>query len=173
LTSKIPNKIVDAAVSIADKEGLPAVSMNRVAAFLGFTTMSLYRYIPSKDDLLLLMQEEVCANVLPEKAEGEHWWESLRKFVGAVITVYRDHRWFGDIPISGAPITPNNLRFVDWVLGAMGGLQLNSNEKMSVVLLLSSYARATGMLFRDIETTIRAGSSPGIFNRTDYRAALS
>jgi hypothetical protein len=54
----------------------------------------------------------------------------------------------------------------------MGGLQLNSNEKMSVVLLLSSYARATGMLFRDIETTIRAGSSPGVFNRTDYRAAL-
>jgi AcrR family transcriptional regulator len=166
------NQIVDAAVSIADKEGLPAVSMNRVAASLGFTTMSLYRYIPSKDDLLLLMQEAVSHVVLPEKAEDEHWREILRKFVRTTMPVFREHPWFGDIPISGVPITPNNLRLVDWVLGAMDGIRLNNSEKMSVILLLSSYARATGMLARDIESAIRAGASPGAFSGMDYSAAL-
>jgi AcrR family transcriptional regulator len=163
-------QIVDAAVSIADKEGLSAVSMNRVAASLGFTTMSLYRYIPSKDDLLLLMQEAVSHIDLPKNAE--HWRESLRKFVRMVMPVYREHPWFGDIPISGVPSTPNNLRMVDWVLGAMAGLRLNDSEKMSIILLLSSYARATGMLARDIERAIRSGTSPGAFSGTDYSDAL-
>ncbi|TJY41987.1 TetR/AcrR family transcriptional regulator [Cohnella pontilimi] len=163
-------QIVDTAVSIADKEGLSAVSMNRVAASLGFTTMSLYRYIPSKDDLLLLMQEAVSYIDLPDKAEN--WRDNLRTYVRITMPVFREHPWFGDIPISGVPLTPNNLRMVDWVLGAMAGLRLHDSEKMSIILLLSSYARATGMLARDMERAIRAGSSPEAFSGTDYSTAL-
>ena len=44
-------QIVQTAIDIADKEGLQALSMNRIASALGFTAMSLYRYISSKDDL--------------------------------------------------------------------------------------------------------------------------
>ena len=51
-------RIVEAAVEIADAEGLGAVSMAAVAARLGYTPMSLYRYVTAKDDLILLMQEE-------------------------------------------------------------------------------------------------------------------
>ena len=51
-------RIVDAAVELADAEGIGAVSMAAVAAKLGFTPMSLYRYVSAKDDLLLLMQEQ-------------------------------------------------------------------------------------------------------------------
>src|SRR6202020_324762 len=47
--------IVDAALRVADAEGLEAVSMARVAAELGFTTMSLYRHVASKEELLQLM----------------------------------------------------------------------------------------------------------------------
>src|SRR6188508_1559790 len=50
-------RIVEAAVEIADAEGLAAVSMSSIAASLGFTTMSLYRYVSAKDDLIMLMQE--------------------------------------------------------------------------------------------------------------------
>lgn len=51
-------RIVEAAVELADAEGIGAVSMAAVAKKLGFTPMSLYRYVSAKDDLLLLMQEE-------------------------------------------------------------------------------------------------------------------
>src|SRR3954462_15876956 len=50
-------RIVEAAVEIADAEGLAAVSMSSVATSLGFTTMSLYRYVSATEDLILLMQE--------------------------------------------------------------------------------------------------------------------
>ncbi|WMT39475.1 TetR/AcrR family transcriptional regulator [Paenibacillus sp. D2_2] len=58
-------KIVKAAITIADEEGLSAVSMNRIATTLGFTTMSLYRYVPGKDDLLLLMMDAACDINIP------------------------------------------------------------------------------------------------------------
>ena len=60
-------RIVEAAVEIADAEGLGAVSMAAVAARLGYTPMSLYRYVTAKDDLILLMQEE--ATGLPPESD--------------------------------------------------------------------------------------------------------
>lgn len=165
-------KIVDAAIVIADKDGLAAVSMSRVAESLGFTTMSLYRYIPGKDDLLLLMQDAVGDIPLPQMTEGARWRDGLGEFVRFNIDVFRKHPWFGDLPISGAPITPNTLRIVDWALGMMRGLPLDDFEKMSFVLLLSSYARACGIIQRDMDRALRAGASPGAFSGLDYTAAL-
>ena len=56
---------------------------------------------------------------------------------------YREHPWLVDIPISGAPITPNSLLIVDWFLREVRSLPLSDGEKMSTLLLLTSYARAT------------------------------
>ncbi|WP_312108430.1 TetR/AcrR family transcriptional regulator [Brevibacillus reuszeri] len=166
------DQIVEKAIEIADKGGLPAVSMNRVASALGFTAMSLYRYIPSKDDLLLLMQEAVCNISLPLERPPHEWRESMREYVIGTIGIFREHPWYGDIPILGIPITPNNLRFVDWGLRPMRDMPLNDYEKMSIVLLLSSYARTFGMLQRDIDRAIQAGSSQEEFSGLNYSAAL-
>ena len=70
-------RIVDAAVEIADAEGLGAVSMAAVAAKLGFTPMSLYRYVTAKDDLILLMQEEATGLPSDEVLAGGDWRERL------------------------------------------------------------------------------------------------
>ena len=63
-------KIVEAAVELADAEGLGAVSMAAVAARLGYTPMSLYRYVSAKDDLMLLMQEEATGPAAGGGARG-------------------------------------------------------------------------------------------------------
>ncbi|MFC4619472.1 TetR/AcrR family transcriptional regulator [Camelliibacillus cellulosilyticus] len=165
-------EIVNAAIEIADKDGLSAVSMNRVASSLGFTAMSLYRYIPSKDDLILLMQDAVCDIPIPPKKSGKEWREALRVYVKACIKVFRDHPWFGDTPIFGTPITPNNLQVIDWVLREMRDLPLNDYEKMSFILLLSGYARSTGILERDMDRALQSGSSEDAFSGRAYTAAL-
>ncbi|GLX66498.1 TetR/AcrR family transcriptional regulator [Paenibacillus glycanilyticus] len=166
------NQIVAAAVQLADQEGLQAVSMSRVAASLGFTAMSLYRYVQSKDDLLLLMQEQVIQLPEDQLEEGADWREGLRQYVRACIAVFVKHPWFADIPVSGVPITPNNLLIVDLALRPMRNLPLNDYEKMSTVLLLSSYARSTGMIQRDMERAIQGGASPGEFSGLNYTKAL-
>ncbi|MCD1261851.1 TetR/AcrR family transcriptional regulator C-terminal domain-containing protein [Paenibacillus athensensis] len=165
-------QIVQKAMEIADKDGLAAVSMNRVASELGFTAMSLYRYIPSKDDLLMLMQEAACELQLPPQRAAHEWRESMREYVLGTVEVFRKHPWYGDIPIFGIPLTPNNLRIVDWALRPLQDMPLNDYEKMSIVLLLSGYARTCGMLQRDIDSAVRAGSSEKEFGGLGYSAAL-
>lgn len=166
------DRIVKQAIEIADRDGLAAVSMNRIASELGYTAMSLYRYLPSKDDLLILMQDAVCDIEPPPARPPEEWRESMREYVAGSIGIFRAHPWYGDIPIFGIPVTPHNLRIVDWALQPLRDMPLNDYEKMSIVLLLSSYARSGGMLQRDIDSAVRAGSSERDFSGFNYSAAL-
>lgn len=167
-------QIVDAAIAIADAEGLSAVSMSKVASSLGYTAMSLYRYIPSKEDLLLLMQDAVCEMDLDSWMNDEKDWRAgLRVFVEQSLRLFRDRPWFSEIPITGAPITPNNLKFVDFALRMMRGLPLTDFEKMSVILLLSSYARANGILQRDFNRAAQAGITSDTFSGIPYAGALN
>ncbi|WP_223171817.1 TetR/AcrR family transcriptional regulator [Microbacterium sp. NIBRBAC000506063] len=87
-------RIVDVAVEIADADGLSAVSMAAVAAKLGYTPMSLYRYVTAKDDLVLLMQEQ--ATGLPSEASREGTWrERLESLYAEQVSSYLAHpgRW--------------------------------------------------------------------------------
>lgn len=166
-------QIVQAAITIADKDGLAAVSMNRVAAALGFTTMSLYRYISSKDDLLFLMQDAVCETVMPAELEhADDWREEMRAYVRECMRLMRLHPWYGDIPVSGIPLGPHNLKLIDWALRPMRNFPLNDFEKMSIVLLLSTYARMFAMISRDLDRAIEAGASPDSISGMNYTAAL-
>ncbi|MFC5529857.1 TetR/AcrR family transcriptional regulator [Cohnella yongneupensis] len=165
-------KIVEAAIELADRDGLAAVSMNRVASSLGFTTMSLYRYVTSKEELLLLMQDAVCdRNIPPERTDG-NWREDMRGYVRACIEVFEQHPWYGDIPISGIPIAPNTLRYIDWVMRSMRDFPINDFEKMSFLLLISSYARSCGIIHRDMMRAIEAGASAESFSGMSFGPAL-
>lgn len=154
-------RIVDTAIGVADQEGLSAVSMSRIATELGFTTMSLYRYVTSKDDVLALMQDAVCeVPIPPEDDRGPDWRSGLRRWSMATIEVMQEHPWFPDIPISGIPLMPNNLAVLDWGLREMRDLPLTDAEKMSTALLLSSYARAVGIVERDVRLAREKGGTP-------------
>lgn len=165
-------QIVQAAIAIADEEGLAGVSMSRVAQSLGYTTMSLYRYMASKNDLLLLMQDAVCDFPIPEERSGETWRDRMKEYVRLCVGVFRDHPWYADIPIQSLPLMPHNLRILDWFLRIMRDFPINEFEKMSFMLLVSSYSRACGMIERDIALVMKAGGSMDSFHGMDYTAAL-
>lgn len=140
--------IVDAAVEIADAGGLSSVSMSSVAASLGFTPMSLYRYISAKDDLILLMQERGIG-VPPESLlEIEGWREGMRAWAAESLRSFVEHPWLLDIPISGTPITPNNLAWLDAALTALESTPLEYADKISVVLGVMAQTRWEGIVSR-------------------------
>src|SRR5256885_16757660 len=70
-------RIAAAAIAIADAEGLAAVSMQRVAADLGYTQMSLYRYLPGKAELVALMGDRGIRE--PPVLNGAHWPAGLKE----------------------------------------------------------------------------------------------
>jgi AcrR family transcriptional regulator len=143
--------IVDAAVSIADADGLGAVSMASVASALGFTTMSLYRYVSAKDDLLLLMQE--AGTGLPPLwiGEADSWREGLTRWYRGILEVYATHPWLLDIPLDSEPSTPNNLAWLDAGLGVLAASPLDQQSRVAALLLLSGYSRLQGQVVRNQE----------------------
>lgn len=147
-------EIVARAVEIADADGLGAVTMKKVAAALGFTTMSLYRYVESKDDLLLLMQDAAMA--LPEGAtvSADNWREGLLQLTDLMRGAYADRPWLLDVPLAFTTVVmPNNLLFADLAFRAMRTLPLPSTQKVMVLLSITMYVRSFIGLQRDLIAT--------------------
>lgn len=140
--------IVDAAVDIADAGGLAAVSMSSVANALGFTPMSLYRYVTAKDDLVLLMHERGTGAPPDSIHQAENWRDGLRLWAAEQAGMYRDHPWMLDIPIVGTPVTPNNLAWLDAALATMRDIDLDYDTKLGWVLAVIAQVRFEGTVMR-------------------------
>lgn len=143
-------RIVAAAVTLADSEGLGAVTMQAVASSLGFTTMSLYRYVSSKDELLRLMFD--AATVFPQKVSlPADWRQGLRVWANLIREVYRAHPWALQLPRGQVSVLmPNTVRAADLGLAAMEGLQLKEDEKIAVILVVSQHVAASVELERSL-----------------------
>jgi AcrR family transcriptional regulator len=149
-------RIVQAAVHVAETEGLGAVSMGRVATELGAATMSLYRYVAAKDELLALMVD--AAYGLPPAAPGpdEGWRDGLSRWAWAMRAAARRHPWALRIPISGLPVRPHEVAWFEEALSCLRDTGLAEADKASVILLLSGYIRNVATVEADIEAAIRA-----------------
>ncbi|KHK95624.1 TetR family transcriptional regulator [Microbacterium mangrovi] len=148
-------RIVEAAVELADAEGLGAVSMAAVASRLGYTPMSLYRYISAKDDLILLMQEAAVG--APGPITGEGWRERAIAFHDALLSAYLAHPWAIEIPIAGISPTPGTAAWMDAGIQVFDDTPFDDDERLSLMLMLTGYAHwyamaVAGMTRRAAET---------------------
>lgn len=151
-------QIVDAGIRVANAEGIGGVSMSRVASELGTSAMSLYRYVAAKDELLWLMIDGAFGQVEAEEPTEGGWRDRLERWAEIELAGYRQFPWVMRIPVAGAPIMPNQLRFMEWGLRTLGGTALAEHEKLSVILLVTSFVRSFALLSSDIAAAFEAGS---------------
>jgi AcrR family transcriptional regulator len=156
--------VIAAAIEIADLEGLPGVSMAKVAERLGFTTMSLYRYVSSKDELLLLMADRANREQTPV-ATPESWREGLAAWATGVFTIYRQHPWLLRMPMSAPPAGPSQLLWMEAGLQNLARLDVHEGLKLQVVQLLHGYARAEAQLSSDLSHPDPATGSTADYGR--------
>lgn len=157
--------IVDTAIAVADAEGLKAVSMARVAKDLGFTTMSLYRYVDSKDELLQLMWNASASGA--PAIEGDDWREKLRSWAIGQRRMVDRRQWILEMPLVTPPAGPNSLAWVEQALEALEGTGLSDGESLGIVGLISSYALGESRM--SYETSSAAQRGEPVF---DYAAVL-
>jgi AcrR family transcriptional regulator len=151
-------RVVAAAIELADADGLAAVSMARVAERLGFTTMSLYRHVSGKDELLMLMLDAGIGPPPGPPAEPG-WRAGIEAWAWAMLATLRRHPWGTQIPIPGPLMTPNQLGWLDRGLAAFAGTGLTEAEKAEVVLLVNGYVFWAARLFEDLARA--AAAQPG------------
>ncbi|WP_136042569.1 MULTISPECIES: TetR/AcrR family transcriptional regulator [unclassified Microbacterium] len=141
-------QVLDAAVAIADDTGLESVTMPALAQSLGLTAMSLYRYVGSKDALVLLLQERGMGLPPSSISDARGWRDGLEAYARASADVYRRHPWMLDIAISGIATTPNNFTWIDAALGVLAHTALSHEERLALVLQISGHARFRALVER-------------------------
>ncbi|WP_043490624.1 MULTISPECIES: TetR/AcrR family transcriptional regulator [Streptomyces] len=168
-------RIVAAAIALADEGGLEAVSLRKVAARLEAGPMRLYGYISTKEELFDLMVDEVQAEILPEEHEEheEHeeqpgdWREALRILAHRTRQAALRHEWLADL-LGGRPtLGPNGLAVAETTLAALDGLA-DIDTVMRAVETVSAYY--TGAIRREI-TNLRAERATGLSKRDWQRAS--
>ena len=120
--------IVAAAVALADEEGVDAVSMRRIASELGVGTMSLYRYVETKDDLLDLMTDQVMGEDGTGGGTSGQWRADLYEFAVRYRNLMLRHPWVLPLGASRPPMGPNMMRRSERMLGALDGHGLGIQE---------------------------------------------
>jgi len=139
-------RVVDAAVALADREGLAAVTLPKVAEALDATKMALYRHVGSKDELLALMQDTAVGPV-PAPLEGTGpWRERLRLWATEQSVVFGRHPWFAGSPVSGPPSGPHSIAWFDAGLRSLRLTALDWPAKVGVIMLVGEYVRSNARL---------------------------
>jgi AcrR family transcriptional regulator len=133
------DQIADAAVAIADAEGLDAVSMQRVAADLGYTKMSLYRYLPGKAELVAAMVERALGGPPSIPVDGE-WRAGLTTWAEALLTACAGHAWAQEATTGARPIGPNELSWTEQALRVLPE-SLTGAERMDTVATVAGHVR--------------------------------
>jgi AcrR family transcriptional regulator len=147
--------IVAAAIRIADAEGLEAVSMAHVADQVGFTTMSLYRHVASKEELLQLMWNASAQGAEGLVITGDDWRARLRMWATVQRSMIDRHPWITQMPMAAPPMAPNSLTFVERGLEAMDGSGLADADKLRVIGLISSYTLSEARMAHDAARAAR------------------
>jgi AcrR family transcriptional regulator len=161
--------ITRAAIEVADAEGLAAVSMSRVAAQLGNSTMALYRHVRSKDELLTLMSDAALDDP-PAMPDGGDWRSGLTLWSRSVLAAIKRHPWYAQLPISGPPVGPKNLAWFESALAALSGTALEEGAKVGIVMSLLTYVH--GQIRLGSELAAGYAENPDAFSR-QYAAVLT
>ncbi|MFI9564060.1 TetR/AcrR family transcriptional regulator [Streptomyces rishiriensis] len=156
-------RIVRAAIQLADADGLDAVSLRKVATALDVRPMRLYGYIAGKAELLDLMVDAAYAEIRPD---GAGWREVLRSLAEATRHAAHEHEWLADL-LGGRPqLGPHALASGETVVAALGDVDLDA--VMPVVAAVNAYV--IGAVRREIAER-RAERATGMDEKR-WQAAL-
>jgi AcrR family transcriptional regulator len=133
-------RIALAAIAIADAEGLDAVSMRKVASTLNAGTMSLYRYVTSRDELVALMIDHVYSAFSARPRTGD-WRLDLAEAARRIRDVTLDHPWLAGRSVARLGLGPNFVRMLDSTLALVEGYGMSVDQMLDVLATLQAFVQ--------------------------------
>ncbi|MET9292538.1 GntR family transcriptional regulator [Streptomyces sp. NPDC003077] len=142
------DRIVRAGIRVADAEGLRAMSMRRVAAEFGVSSMALYRHVANKDELLMLMADELFREVVLPDPAPEDWRGRMEAGARLQWDLYERHPWVAHyLTITRPQPMPNAMALAEWTLARTPGLDPLTKLHMATSLL--TYVRGAAVNLAD------------------------
>ena len=139
------DRIVTAAVALADRSGLAAVSMRALAAELGVGAMTLYTHVPGKGELVDLMLDSVLAELYPadDALLAGGWRERLEAMARTNWDLFLRHQWALHLATGRPPLGPHLMRKYEVELRSVDGLGLGEVEMDLLVTLVNGFVRGS------------------------------
>ncbi|WP_280463420.1 TetR/AcrR family transcriptional regulator C-terminal domain-containing protein [Nocardia carnea] len=144
-----PDRVLGMAVQMADREGLEAVSIRKLAGVLKVSPMSLYRHVAGRDELETLMVRTVFkSSPLPDPMPAG-WRERLETVYRRQWRLYRAHPWLAELTlVTRPPLAPEAMLHTEWALEALAELRLDAPTRVRTALALAAlvHGLALGVL---------------------------
>jgi AcrR family transcriptional regulator len=145
-----PERITEAAIRLADAEGLEAVSIRRVAAELDARAMSLYDHFASKRELLAAMNDEVVGEMLVSRPLPERWREAVAVSARSMYAAYARHPWAIFVAAERLSPGPNAIKLAKQMARGVATLPLEHGDVWEVQGIVNDYV--IGYSFRTVGT---------------------
>ncbi|MEW2146061.1 TetR/AcrR family transcriptional regulator C-terminal domain-containing protein [Micromonospora vinacea] len=140
------DQLVRTAMKIADAEGLPALSMRRIATELDVPTMSLYRQVRGKEQLLVLMADAAFAAHRLPRTFPPGWRAQLELLSRLQWSIYRRHPWLAQVISLTRPLmAPHAVAHTEWALRALARHGLDQHTQLHLVAALANHVRGTAI----------------------------
>jgi AcrR family transcriptional regulator len=131
-------QITEAAVRIADAEGLEATTIRRIAAEIGAGAMSLYRYVPSRDNLVELMADWVLVEIDVTGMPSGDWRVDLTRYAAGLRSMWLRHPWITTVQRSLPSLGPNQLHLIERLMGVLDAF-VSIDQNLGLTAILNSY----------------------------------
>jgi AcrR family transcriptional regulator len=162
------DRVIAAAIAIADGEGLAALSIRGLAAKLRAPVMSLYRHVRSKEELIGLMTDAALGEEKLAEPPPKGWRPQLERCVRAEWRTFQKHPWLARVVhISRPSPMPNALTFVNAVMGALDGTALKPTEKLKLHVLVHGFVQGMAV---NLDAEAQAVGDTGMSDEEHMRA---
>lgn len=151
-------RIVAEATAIADGEGIAALTMPGLARRLGAGTMSLYRYVPGKDELIGLMIDAAVDDAPDVDGVRDGWREAVSVWAQGMRQIFLRHPWMLDVVTTARVMGPREVAWLEAGLRAFAALALPPMRRFDLSLLVNGYVR--GVALEQVHETDVAVSGP-------------
>ena len=132
------DRIIAAAVDLADRDGVGALTMRALGAELGVEAMSLYKHVTNKDEILDGIVEHIVSQIeIPTLAEP--WKQAMRQRAISARDVLRRHSWAIGLLEARGSMGPAALRYTEAILGNLRSAGFSLDDAAHAFWLLDSY----------------------------------
>jgi AcrR family transcriptional regulator len=112
------DRILDAALRLADEGGIESLSMRKLGQALGVEAMSLYHHVANKDDVVKGILQRVAEEIEPPSLT-EEWDAAIRKSAISAHGALRRHPWACNLMMSPGYVLATRIRYMDALLGRL------------------------------------------------------
>jgi AcrR family transcriptional regulator len=152
--------VVAAAIRVADKGDLAALTMHAVAAQLGYTPMALYRYFPSKDALVDAAVDAALGTPPPRSGEHQGWRAEIRLWAHAKRAMMCARPWLAELPFVAAPHGPNWLSWHEAFLRTIAHAGLTPEDMMDMLSVVHGYVHGSADTIISLTRATARGVTP-------------